>query len=209
MLRWALQALVCQHLSAARIAESLAVSWDAANDAVLAEGRRVLIQDPHRFEVVAAIGVGEHGWRHTRKGDKEVTVIVDLTPVREWTGPARLLDIVEGRSKAVFKTWPEGHPEAWKAGPQVIAMDGFTGFKTAAVEEVPDAVTIMDPFHVVRLADDALDEARRHLQHDLHGHRGRKDDPSTRPAAPCTPGRTCSTTSRRTACRHCSPSRTT
>jgi len=31
-------------------------------------------------------------WRHTRHGDKYVTVIIDLTPVRDGTGPARLLD---------------------------------------------------------------------------------------------------------------------
>ena len=33
-----MEALVCQHLTVARIAEALAVSWDTANDAVLAEG---------------------------------------------------------------------------------------------------------------------------------------------------------------------------
>ena len=27
-------------------------------------------------------------------------------------------------------------------------MDGFTGFKTATAEELPDAVAVMDPFHV-------------------------------------------------------------
>ena len=31
-------------------------------------------------------------------------------------------------------------------------MDGFTGFKTATTGELPDAVAVMDPFHVVRLA---------------------------------------------------------
>ncbi len=51
-LRWALEAIVCQHLTVARVAEALAVSWDTANDAVLAEGRRVLIADPARFEGV-------------------------------------------------------------------------------------------------------------------------------------------------------------
>ena len=59
-LRWALEAPVCQHLTVARIAEALAVSWDTANDAVLAEGRRVLINDPTRFGVVQVIGVDEH-----------------------------------------------------------------------------------------------------------------------------------------------------
>ena len=56
-------------------------------------------------------------------------------------------------------------------------MDGFTGFKSAATEEVPDAVAVMDPFHVVRLAGDALDRCRRRIQQELHGHRGRASDP--------------------------------
>jgi len=59
----------------------------------------------------------------------------------------------------------------------VVAMDSFTGFKTAAAEELPDAVTVMDPFRVVRLAGDALDRCRRRTQQDLHGHRGRATDP--------------------------------
>jgi len=176
-LHWALQALVVQHLTVARIAEALAVSWNTANDAVLAEGRRVLIDDVHRFDGVAVIGVDEHVWRHTRRGEKYVTVIIDLTPIRDKTGPSRLLDMVEGRSKKAFKQWLAKRPQAWRDGLEVVAMDGFTGFKTATTEELPDAVAVMDPFHVVRLAGDALDKCRRRIQHDLHGHRGRAGDP--------------------------------
>ena len=176
-LRWALVAIVCQHLTVARVAEALAVSWDTANAAVLAEGRRVLIDDPHRFDGVKVLGVDEHCWRHTRRGDKYVTVIIDLTPVREGTGPARLLDMVEGRSKQVFKQWLADRPADWRAGLEVVAMDGFSGFKTATAEELPDAVAVMDPFHVVRLAGDAMDKCRRRVQQDTCGHRGRKGDP--------------------------------
>lgn len=176
-LRWALEGLVVQHLTVARVAEGLAVSWSTANSAVLAEGKRVLIDDPRRFDGVKVLGVDEHVWRHTRRGDKYVTVIIDLTPVRAGTGPARLLDMVEGRSKQAFKTWLAERPEAWRAGVEVVAMDGFTGFKTATTEELPDAVAVMDPFHVVQLAGDALDRCRRRVQQELHGHRGRKDDP--------------------------------
>ena len=43
---------------------ALAVSWNTANDAVLAEGRRILLDDPDRFEGVAVIGVDEHVVRH-------------------------------------------------------------------------------------------------------------------------------------------------
>jgi transposase len=176
-LRWALEAIVCQHLTVARVAEGLAVSWNTANDAVLAEGKRVLIEDPGRFDGVTVIGVDEHVWRHTRRGDKYVTVIIDLTGIRDGTGPARLLDMVEGRSKQVFKTWLNEREESWRQGIEVVAMDGFSGFKTATSEELPDAVAVMDPFHVVRLAGDALDRCRRRVQQAIRGHRGRKGDP--------------------------------
>jgi transposase len=163
-LRWALEGI-------------LGVAWNTANDAVLAESKRVLIDDAGRLEGVQVIGVDEHVWRHTRRGDKYVTVIIDLTPVRDRTGPARLLDMVEGRSKQAFKTWLAARPHDWRTGLEVVAMDGFTGFKTATTEELPEATAVMDPFHVVRLAGDALDRCRRRVQQDLHGHRGRKDDP--------------------------------
>ena len=176
-LRWALEGIVVQHLTVARIAKGLDVSWNTANDAVLAEGRRVLINDPARFDGVTTIGVDEHVWRHTRRGDKYVTVIIDLTPARTNSGPVRLLDMVEGRSKSVFKTWLSEPDQAWRDAVEVVAMDGFTGFKTATTEELPDAVAVMDPFHVVRLAGDALDKCRRRIQQDLHGHRGRAGDP--------------------------------
>jgi transposase len=137
----------------------------------------MLIEDPGRFDGVSVIGVDEHVWRHTRRGDKYVTVIIDLTGIREGTGPARLLDMVEGRSKQAFKTWLTERPQAWRDGVEVVAMDGFTGFKTATTEELPDAVAVMDPFHVVRLAGDALDRCRRRVQQAIHGHRGRTGDP--------------------------------
>jgi len=153
------------------------VSWNTANNAVLTEGQRVLIADPARFDGVRVIGVDEHVWRHTRRGDKYVTVIIDLTPVRDKSGPARLLDMVEGRSKRAFQQWLAEREESWREGLEVVAMDGFSGFKTAATEELPDAVTVMDPFHVVRLAGNALDECRRRVQLATCGHRGRTTDP--------------------------------
>ena len=48
-----------------------------ANDAVLTEGRRVLISDDTRYDGVRVLGVDEHVWRHTRRGDEYVTVIID------------------------------------------------------------------------------------------------------------------------------------
>jgi transposase len=174
---WALKCLVLDRMSIARIASGLGTSWHTVNDAVLAAGRQLLIDDPARMDGVRVIGVDEHAWRHTRRGDKYVTVIIDLTPVRDGTGPARLLDMIEGRSKQVFKAWLDDQSTAFRTGIEVVAMDGFTGFKTATSEELPEATAVMDPFHVVALAGDALDRCRQRVQQQTCGHRGRTGDP--------------------------------
>ena len=69
-----------------------ATHGNTVNADVLDEGRRVLIDDPHRSDGPAAVGVDAHVWRHTPSRDTNVTVIIDLTPVRDGTGPARPLD---------------------------------------------------------------------------------------------------------------------
>ena len=56
-------------------------------------------------------------------------------------------------------------------------MDGFTGYHSATVAELPDAIPVMDPFHVVQLAGEKLNLCRQRLQQQTTGHRGRKDDP--------------------------------
>jgi transposase len=59
---------------------------------------------------------------------------------------------------------------------QVVACDLFSGFKTAA-DGLDGAVVVADVFHLVRLGLAALDDVRRRRQQQIHGHRGRKDDP--------------------------------
>ena len=109
--------------------------------------------------------------------NKYVTVIIDLTPVREKRGPARLLDMLPGRSKQVFSDWLAARTPIWRSGIEVVAMDGFTGFKTASKQHLPDATEVMDPFHVVQLAGDMLDRVRQRVQQETLGHRGRRGDP--------------------------------
>jgi adenylate kinase family enzyme len=42
---------------------------------------------------------------------------------------------------------------------------------------LPKAAQVVDPFHVISLANRALDTVRRLVQHEQTGHRGRRDDP--------------------------------
>ena len=73
--------------------------------------------------------------------------------------------------------WLAARDQAFRDQVQIVAMDGFGGYKNAATEALPDAVTVMDPFHVVALAGAKLDLCRQRVQQDTLGHRGRSGDP--------------------------------
>jgi hypothetical protein len=47
---WALKSVVIDRLSIARVAAGLGVSWHTVNDAVLAAGQQLLIDDPDRLD---------------------------------------------------------------------------------------------------------------------------------------------------------------
>lgn len=173
----AVKSIVVDRMSIARVAANLGVAWNTASDAILAAGAELLIDSADRLDGVTTIGVDEHLWRHTRNGDKYVTVIIDLTPTRTRTGPSRLLAVVEGRSKQAFKSWLEAQTKAFRDRVEIVAMDGFTGYKTAALETIDTVTTVMDPFHVVALVGDKLDRCRQRVQQETLGHRGRSGDP--------------------------------
>ncbi len=92
------------------------------------------------------IGVDEHRWAPRRRGAAGfVTLIIDLTPTpiaaarRAWLTRCPVVQ---------RPRWPRGwplNPPTFARAVEVIAMDGFAGYKTAATEVIPDAVTVMDP----------------------------------------------------------------
>jgi transposase len=85
--------------------------------------------------------------------------------------------VVPGRSAAAMKSWLEARSQAFRDQVKIVAMDGFGGYKNAATQTLPEAVTVMDPFHVVALAGHKLDLCRQRVQQDTTGHRGRSGDP--------------------------------
>ncbi|HEY2191104.1 MAG TPA: ISL3 family transposase [Actinomycetospora sp.] len=175
-----LRRLAVDKATIAAVARELGRSWDTVNSiAVEATQTLLLTAGPARLDGVEVLGVDEHKWSHvfgTQEGGF-VTVITDLTPVVAGRGPARLLDMVPGRSAAAFSGWLAAREQSFRDRVQVVAMDGFGGYKSAATAQVPDAVTVMDPFHVIALAGAKLDLCRQRVQQDTLGHRGRGGDP--------------------------------
>jgi transposase len=135
-----------------------------------------LVDDPARLAGVAALGVDETAFlAATATHPTEfATGLVDLTRT---TGPARLLDVVPGRSGAVLSTWLRGRDTGWRQAVAVAALDPFRGYATALRTHLPAAVRVLDAFHVVKLGFDAVDQVRRRVQQDTFGHRGRAGDP--------------------------------
>lgn len=103
--------------------------------------------------------------------------MVDLA--RDPTGKirARLLDLVPGRSGKVYKTWLYDRGDAFRAQVKVATLDPLHGYKDAIDDQLEDVTAVLDAFHVVKLGIAAVDEVRRRVQQDIHGHRGRKNDP--------------------------------
>ncbi|BBY06919.1 ISL3 family transposase [Mycobacterium noviomagense] len=177
--RYVLRRLMVDRTTISAIAAELGVSWHTVSSiAMRAVEALVAAAGPERLSGVRVIGVDEHRWAPRRIGPEGfVTLIIDLTAVHDKTGPARLLDMVEGRSATALASWLAAQPAEFAQGIEVVAMDGFAGYKTAAAAVVPDAVTVMDPFHVVALAGAKLDLIRQRIQQQTLGRRGHTGDP--------------------------------
>ncbi|VTX49618.1 Transposase [uncultured Actinomyces sp.] len=135
--------------------------------------------DPAHCAGVQVLGVDEHVWHHQdrrRRGPRELTGIVDLTRGKEHP-TARLLDLVPGRSGTVYKNWLAERGKDFRVGVRIATLDPFQGYKNAIDDQLQDAPSVLDAFHIVKRAGDALDEVRRRVQQDTTGHRGRTGDP--------------------------------
>ena len=160
--RWILQRLAIDRTSVSAVAKALGLGWDLVNDLAISRIRTLVYDQPGHLEGVRVLGVDEHKWKHVR-GDGSssfVTVLVDLTPVVDGTGPARVLDMVQGRSAKAMTDWLDARDRAFRDRIKVVTIDGFAGYHSAAAKAVPAIRTVMVPFHVVHLAADKLTVCR-------------------------------------------------
>ncbi len=125
-----------------------------------------------RLGAPTAIGLDETSWLAATATHPTllVTGIVDLDR-------GQLVDVIPARSAAAVEDWLASKPARWAAGIRHAVIDPYQPYATALANEVPDAKLVVDHFHVIRLANQALDEVRRRVQHATMGHRGRKGDP--------------------------------
>jgi transposase len=169
--RWCTEQVGRLGRTVAEIARELGCDWHTVNDAVIAYGTP-LVEDPDRIGVVTALGLDETLFCRRGRWRMQLwcTSIVDVRG-------GQLLDVVEGRSASGPSGWLEQRPEEWRAAIRYGVLDLSGPYRKTFDDVLPDTVQVADPFHVVKLANQKLDECRRRVQNTTLGHRGRKPDP--------------------------------
>lgn len=159
----------CESVAAA--ARAFGVAWPTAMDAVRDHGQP-RIDHLSRLGAPSAIGLDETSWLAATATHPTllVTGIVDLDR-------GQLVDVIPARRATAVEDWLAAKPTRWAERIRHAVIDPYQPYATALANEVPDAKLVVDHFHVIRLANQALDEVRRRVQHATLGHRGRKGDP--------------------------------
>jgi transposase len=138
-----------------RVAAQYGLSWSAVRRAEKAAIARWEAQRPKL--VIRNVGVDEkYLGRRNSRDEKFVTIISDLDsgePV--WIG--------FGRKEATLKRWLDALSKAQKKRIRLFAMDMHDAFKNAVRNDpqLAHAAVVHDPFHVMKRANEAVDELRR------------------------------------------------
>jgi transposase len=154
-----------------QIAAELGVAWHTVMDAVAIYGTP-LVDDPDRVGSVEAIGVDETKWLSAKAKEptRWVSAVVNVER-------PRVIDLLEGRNAAELAGWLAAQPAEWRAGIRVAVCDLHEPFRAAFDQQLPDTTQVADAFHVVAVGTRVIDRARRRVQNETLGHRGRAADP--------------------------------
>jgi transposase len=88
-----------------------------------------------------------------------------------------VIDVVEGNGASDLAGWLDAQPTTFTSGIRVVATDLAESYRAGLTERLDHAIRVADPFHVVRVANRALDTVRRRVHNRTLGHRGRRRDP--------------------------------
>ena len=143
-------AWLAQRTDKTTITKLLRVSWEAVASIVTDVVSELL--DDRRFDGLARLGVDEIS---CRKGHRYLTVVADHD--RE----GRVIWAHEGKNAATLVAFfDELGPERVEKL-EAISLDMGVAFENAVNEKAPHVRQCVDPFHLVALANDAINQARR------------------------------------------------
>ena len=154
------------------VAAELACDWHTVNDAVCTYGAALLAADRKRMNKTSAIGLDETSFvkLSTRVTTDYATTVADVAH-------HQIIEILPTRKYSDVAGWIDKQPRAWKERIRYGALDMSATYAAVYSVMLPKAHQVVDPFHVISLANRALDAVRRRVQTEQTGHRGRRDDP--------------------------------
>ena len=169
--RWVTEQVGRRGRTVNEIAVELGCDWHTINDTVIAYGTP-LVEDPERIGDVDALGLDETLFARLGRWRTQAwsTSIVDVRR-------GQLLDVIPGRSSTGACAWLAARDQAWLDRINWATLDLSGPWRLAFTTMLPAATQVADPFHLVKLANQRLDDVRRRVQHDTLGHRGHKNDP--------------------------------
>lgn len=83
-----------------------------------------------------------------------------------------IIDLLKDRNKKTVEAWLRKMADGHKV--EIICMDMWRPYRDAAAAEMPQAMVVVDKFHVVRMANEALDKVRKELRERLSAKRRRQ-----------------------------------
>ncbi len=153
------------------VAAELDCDWHTVNDAVTTYGLALIEADRKRLNKTSAIGLDETSFvRPAGHHTEYATTVADVEH-------HQILDILPSRDYVEVAAWLDKQPKSWKERIEYGALDMSHTYAAVYSVVLPEAHQVVDPFHVVALANRALDAIRRRVQVEQLGHRGRRDDP--------------------------------
>jgi transposase len=153
------------------VAAELACDWHTVNDAVTTYGEALLEADRKRLNKTSAIGLDETSFVHLSGSRTDyATTVADVEH-------HQIIDILPSRNYVEVAAWLDKQPKSWKQRIEYGALDMSNTYAAVYSVVLPKAAQVVDPFHVISLANRSLDAIRRRVQIEQLGHRGRRDDP--------------------------------
>jgi transposase len=177
---WATDRVEAIEGTPASIARGFGLSWSTVWSAVERIGGE-RVQTPAEVGPAEMVGFDETVMSPAsrRRRRRFVTAVVDV-------GSGGLLDVFEGRDAKHLRAWIARMPLAWLSMIRVVSVDPHEGYRGAVLNPDPvsgrpsplaGVVIVVDPFHIVRLANDAVTRCRQRVQQETFEHRGWKGDP--------------------------------
>src|SRR5512144_2527506 len=96
---------------------------------------------------------------------------------QDLAGGGGLLGQVPGRTSRCVVDWLEARSEACRAGVRFVALDPSAPYAAAVRQALPSATIVVDHFHLVQLANQAVTKVRQRVTQQTLGRRGRRSDP--------------------------------